>query len=165
MNIIDILVCIVLVFALWQGWSSGILVQLGGIIGIVAGIWVAYKFWKQIARWFEVDTSYSWIIFIAVLLSVLLTVIILLRLVTRLLKAGGLSAPLRILGAVFSVAKTVIILSLLLTAFEYINAGNRLTDGALLNDSVSYEALKNISEFIFPYLTEFTSAAKSLLHL
>ena len=44
MNIIDILVCLVLVLCVWSGWKNGILVQLSGIVGIIVGTWAAYRF-------------------------------------------------------------------------------------------------------------------------
>lgn len=105
MNIIDILAGLVLVLCLWSGWRSGILVQLSGIVGIVAGTWVAYRFSHAIGRWLDLEEMPSEALFVIVLLGVLVCVILLCQLITRLLKAGGLAGPLRLLGAVFAVAK------------------------------------------------------------
>jgi len=161
MTIVDILIALILIFAIWRGWSSGILVQLSGIIGVVAGAWVAYNFWTQIAGWLEVDTKYREVLFVVILLGVLLGVILLCHLITKLLRLGGLSAPVRILGVIFSLVKTVILLALLLTAFEYLNMDGRILDPEYLRESTAYIPLKNISEFIFPYLKQLTAAAGS----
>ena len=162
MNIIDILVLLLLVFSLWRGWKSGILVQLSGIVGIVAGVWVAYNFWRQIAAWLAVDTAHRSLLFAAILLAVLILVIILCHLLTRLLRFGGLSVPIKLLGIVFSAAKTVILLALIFTAFEYINEGDRLTDASYLREALCHRPLKAVSEFIFPYLERLTGTVESI---
>lgn len=162
MNIIDILAGLVLVLCLWSGWRSGILVQLSGIVGIVAGTWVAYRFSHAIGRWLDLEEMPSEALFVIVLLGVLVCVILLCQLVTRLLKAGGLAGPLRLLGAVFAVAKGVLLLGLALIALEaalpWLSDKNRASLGKTLKEARSYEILKGVGGFVFPYIVSGTKA-------
>ena len=166
MNIIDILVGLVLVLCVWSGWRSGILVQLSGIVGIVAGAWVAYRFSHAIGRWLDLEEMPSEALFVIVLVGVLVCVILLCHLITKLLKAGGLAGPLRVLGALFAVAKGVLLLGLALVALEaampWFSVKNRASLGKTLKEARSYSTLKQVGTFVFPYILSGAKAAADL---
>lgn len=166
MNIIDIWVGIMLVLCVWSGWRSGILVQLSGIVGIVAGSWVAYRFSHAIGRWLDLEELPSEALFVIVLVGVLVCVILLCQLITRLLKAGGLAGPLRLLGALFAVVKGVLLLGLALVALEaampWLSAKNRASLGKTLKEARSYEWLKGVGNYVFPYIVSGVKAAADL---
>lgn len=162
MNIIDILVGITLVWCLWSGWRSGILVQLSGIVGIVLGTWVAYRFSHAVGQWLDMEEMPSEVLFVIVLLAVLVCVIIVCRLITRLLKAGGLALPLRVLGAAFALMKGVLLLGLALVALEavgpWLSPKNKTSLNKSLKEARSYRFMKEVGTFVFPYITEGTKA-------
>lgn len=168
MNIIDILVSLVLVWSLWSGWRNGILVQLSGIVGVVLGTWMAYRFSHAVGEWLDMDEMPAEVLFVIVLLGVLVCVIILCRLITHLLKAGGLALPLRVLGAAFAVAKGVLILGLALVTLEtagpWLSPKNRASLNKSLKEARSYAFIKQVGTFVFPYIAEGTKAvARELL--
>lgn len=152
-NALDIVVAGVVLYALWRGWRSGILVQLSGLIGIILGAWVAFKFTDVVSIYLKAE-EFSQGIFVLVLVAVLVAVIFLARFITRILDMGGLSLPLKLSGALFSVIKALVTVSLLLSAFEFLNSGNRFTDSAYLKKGYAYEKLSEISTFVFPYLSQ-----------
>lgn len=162
MNIIDILVLVVLVWCVWSGWRSGILVQLSGIVGIVVGAWVAYRFSHAIGRWLDLEELPSEVLFVVVLVGVMVCVILLSHLVTRLLRAGGLAGPLRLLGAGFAVAKGLLLLGLALVALEavvpWFEPKNRASLSRVLNEARSYQVLKRVGGYVFPYVVSGTKA-------
>ena len=166
MNIIDILVGLVLVLCVWSGWRSGILVQLSGIVGIVVGAWVAYRFSHAIGRWLDLEEMPSEALFVIVLVGVLVCVILLCHLITKLLKAGGLAGPLRVLGALFAVAKGILLLGLALVALEaampWFSVKNRASLGKTLKEARSYSLLKKVGTFVFPYILSGAKAAADL---
>lgn len=165
MNIIDILVGLVLVLCVWSGWRSGILVQLSGIVGIVIGAWVAYRFSYAVGRWLDLEEMPSEALFVIVLVGVLVCVILLCHLITKLLKAGGLAGPLRVLGALFAVAKGALLLGLALVAIEaaipWLSENNRASLGKTLKEARSYTLLKSVGGFVFPYIVSGAKAAAS----
>ncbi len=157
MNPVDICVLIVLGYCLWSGWKNGILVQLSGIAGIVLGAWVAYKFSHVVAGWFSLGEWPAEALFIVVLVAVMVGVIILARIVTRILRAGGLALPLRVVGALFAVAKGALALGLLLLAVETVlPAGEKNSLPESVRQAKSYTAIRWVGEYVFPYLSQGT---------
>lgn len=152
MNVIDIIVGALLIYALWRGWHSGILVQLGGIVGIVLGSWLAFRFSEQTCQWFSLDASYRWLTFVAILIVVMVAVIMMCKLLTRLLENGGLSLPIKLLGAVLSMVKILIILALIMQTYESLNSRMEFTKSRYLEESYAYKPLERVSVQIFPYI-------------
>lgn len=154
MNIVDIIVSLILLYSLWQGWSSGVLVQLSGIIGLVAGTWAAYRFTDVVEVWMKIDPTYHIGVFIAVLLAVLIGVIILCQLATRLLESGGLSLPIKLAGAVASALKFALIMALALKVVLIVNRENEFFDIKYLEQARAYEPITKIANYVFPYITQ-----------
>ncbi len=168
MNIIDIIACIILVWCAWSGGRSGILVQLSGIVGVVVGAWVAYRFSQAIGQWLDLTELPSEVLFVLVLIGVMICVILLSHLVTRLLKTGGLAGPLRLLGAVFAVAKGILLAALAVMALEafrpYLPEKNRASFDQVTNEARSYSLLKGVGEYVFPYIVGGVKAAAAELY-
>ena len=55
MNSIDLIVCLVVVLAVWNGWRQGFIVQICSLAGIVAGIWLAARFGSVVGGWLRLD--------------------------------------------------------------------------------------------------------------
>lgn len=55
MNTLDLIVCLVLALAVWNGWRQGFVVQICSLAGIVAGIWIAARFGAQVGGWLRLD--------------------------------------------------------------------------------------------------------------
>ena len=58
----------------------------------------------------------------------------------------------RLLGAAFAFAKAILILGVLILIFNSINANFNLVDAKVLEESVLYPIIKDISDIVFPYL-------------
>ena len=68
---------------------------------------------------------------------------------TKLVLLDGLN---RILGVVFAVAQCALILGLIITMFNTLNLNYEFVDNKILDDSVCYQALKDLAYAVFPYL-------------
>lgn len=84
----------------------------------MVGTWVAYRFSQAIGQWLDLTELPSEVLFVLVLIGVMICVILLSHLVTRLLKTGGLAGPLRLLGALFAVAKGILLAALAVMALR-----------------------------------------------
>lgn len=87
---------------------------------------------------------------------ILTGVFIVLGLIGRLLEAtfkfvmlGWLN---RLLGLVFSLAKALLILSMLIVAFNSLNSTFGFVSKEVIDDSLLYPPLKDMADTIFPYL-------------
>ena len=77
MNTIDLIVCLMLVLAVWNGWRQGFVMQVCSLAGIIAGIWVASRYGAEVGAWLKLDETISAAGgFVVVLLAVVLLVAI-----------------------------------------------------------------------------------------
>ena len=59
MNAIDLIVCLVLALAVWNGWRQGFVVQVCSLAGVVAGIWLAAHYGGRVGAWLELDGEFA----------------------------------------------------------------------------------------------------------
>lgn len=75
MNTIDLIVCLILALAVWNGWRQGFVMQICSLAGIVAGIWLASRYGVYVGEWLKLDETVSAAGgFVVVLLAVILLV-------------------------------------------------------------------------------------------
>lgn len=157
MNVIDIIIAIVLVWALVSGLRKGLISQASSFVGLLLGVWLAYKFNGQLAEWIGVDikgiAAYA-ILFAAGLLVAWLCS----RISGWILRGVGLGALDKIGGAVISLTVYVLLLNLLLGLFRNINTTFRLVDDKVLAESVLVEPVERVAGVVFPYLEEVKDA-------
>lgn len=122
MNAVDLIVCLVLVLAVWNGWRQGFILQVCSLAGIVAGIWLAARFGTQVGEWLQLDPDIASAGgFVTVLIAVILVVAIAGRLVRRLFHFAGFGIADTLLGIAVSVLKYLLVLSALFSAFDTLN--------------------------------------------
>ena len=51
MNFFDIILLIILFFFVWRGFRAGIVGAIGGLVGIIAGIWAGSTYMHLVAEW------------------------------------------------------------------------------------------------------------------
>ena len=153
MNTLDLIVCLVLVLAVWNGWGQGFVVQICSLAGIVAGIWLAARFGVQVGEWMRLDADVAAAGgFVTVLVVVVLVVAIAARLVRKVFHFAGLGIADTVLGVAVSVLKYLLILSALFSAFDTLNEDYCLVGPETIEHSKSYKPVKRLSESIFPFL-------------
>ena len=104
MNTLDLIVCLVLALAVWNGWRQGFVVQICSLAGIVAGIWIAARFGAQVGGWLRLDDEVAAAGgFVSVLVVVILVVAIAGRVVRKVFHFAGLGVADTLLGIAVSV--------------------------------------------------------------
>ena len=157
MNILDIIILICLVPSIIQGLRKGFISQAISIVSIVAGVWASANFANLVSDWLaqylEAPEQVLRIVSFAV---IMIAVFIILGLIGKLLhgiiQLVMLGWVNRLLGAAFAFAKAILILGVLILVFNSINANFNLVDAKVLEESVLYPIIKNISDTVFPYL-------------
>ncbi|MEG1864421.1 MAG: CvpA family protein [Alistipes sp.] len=153
MNTIDLVVCILLILAVWNGWRQGFIVQVCSLAALVAGIWLASRFGVQVGALLKLDPAIASAGgFVVVLLAVLLAVALVARIVRKLFHFAGFGLLDIILGIAVSILKYVLLLSVLFSAFAKINVDHTLIRAQLLNESITYRPILRVSEHLFPFL-------------
>lgn len=154
MNIIlDILLAIPLIWALWAGFRNGIIVQVGGIAGLLVGVWAAFKYGSTVGAWLGIDPAADHIIgFIIILILAVLLMSVIGRLLRGVFRFAGLAALDRFGGAVLSLLKIGLVLGLLVYAFDSLNRSQQWVEERTLTNSYLYKPLIGVAKFTFPYV-------------
>lgn len=152
MNAIDLIVCLVLVVAVFNGWRQGFILQICSLAGLVAGIWLASRFGAEVGAWLHLDASMAALGgFVAILVVVILVVAVAARLVRKLFHFAGFGLPDIVLGIVVSIAKSLLLLSVLFAAFDSLNRDHSLVEEPTIAKSKSYKPIIRLSESLFPF--------------
>lgn len=165
MNILDIILLICFIPALVQGIRKGFIAQAISIISIIAGVWASARFANMVSEWVgRYITASEQVLKVVSFALILVVVFILLALIGKALEGvfklvmlGWLN---KLLGVVFALLKTGIIVGLVIMAFTSLNDTFHFVKESVLNDSVLYPPLKKIAYEIFPYLKDMLTLTK-----
>ena len=153
MNTIDLIVCLVLLVAVWCGFRRGVILQVCSLAGIVLGIWLAARYGAEVGALLHLEERFAAAGgFVTVLVVVILAVALLGRLLRKLFHFAGFGVPDVVLGIVVSVAKYLLVLSVLFSAFDALNEDYCLVGPRTIERSKSYKPVRWLSESIFPFL-------------
>jgi membrane protein required for colicin V production len=165
MNILDIILLICFVPAIIQGLRKGFIAQAVSIISIVAGIWASARFADIVTEWISQYITASEQVLKLVAFAIILIVVFLvlaalgkmLEGVFRLVMLGWLN---KLLGVLFALLKTALIVGLLIITFTSVNDTFKFVQESVLNESVLYPPLKKLAFEVFPYLKEILTISK-----
>lgn len=142
MGVFDIIVSILILIALINGWRKGLTIQLCSIIAIIGGIWLASAFGTEVGSMLEIDPRYAKATgFLIIFAVVLIALAVLSRLVKNIFKFVGLGILDSLLGAMISAAKVTLIMGILCSAFDSLNAEGRFVEKSALDKTIFFRPL------------------------
>lgn len=153
MNILDLIVCVVLALAVFNGWRRGFIMQLCSLVAVVAAIFLAARYGAEAGALLKLDPQYAEAGgFVVVLLAAMLLVSLAARLVRKLFQFAGFGLVDILLGIVVAAAKYLLVLSLAFAAFEKINVNEVFLSQEKMQASKSYQPVRNLSRQILPFV-------------
>tara|TARA_A100001011_G_scaffold21957_1_gene22032 strand:+ start:2492 stop:3004 length:513 start_codon:yes stop_codon:yes gene_type:complete len=157
MNIIDIAVLIILSLGLINGFIKGFINEVAGIISIVLGIIGSIKFAEvlevNLGLYIEWDPRIILALsFIILFIIIVYSISLLAKMITKTLKIIALGMLNRILGGFFGFIKWSIILSVLVIVSHGINDIITILPDKVLNESLSYNLLDRLGDFLFSWV-------------
>ena len=153
MNILDIIVLILLIWAIYNGFRDGIVVQLGGLAGLFIGIYLAFRYGTTVGHWFGIDDQWATIAGFAIIVILVLVGISLIgRALRGVFRFAGLSVLDKIGGIIVSVVKIGLILGLLFYSFDWANQRTHWISQDKLAASKVYRPLIDAASLAFPYI-------------
>ena len=169
MSFIDIVFTALLGYALYTGLKNGLFVEIASFGSLIIGIFVAIKF-SHLVRlaledFIKVNPKYIEIIAFAItFLIVVIGIYLLAKFFTSVTNFASLGWLNKLGGAVFSVLKTILMLSVLISLFQKININHMLVKEETMNKSVFYHPIRDVATFMYPSLEkwyeEFKEKAK-----
>ena len=126
MNTLDIVILLLFIPGIIRGLSKGFLEQAISLVGVVLSVYLAYHFsdfaCDIIKNYITVsETVLNVIGFAAILVVVLLLVMLLSKLVTKVAEMASLGWLNKVLGLVFALCTTALVIAILIILFDTVN--------------------------------------------
>ncbi len=159
MNGLDIAILLLFIPGVVRGLSKGFLEQAISLGGVLASVWLAFKFSglasEKLKEYITVsETVLSVIGFAVVLVLGILATILVAKLITKVVEMASLGWLNKVLGLVFALATSALVIATLIILFDTVNVKFELTKSPVLEGSVLYNGLKDLGYFVFPYLKQ-----------
>ncbi len=159
MATLDIIILICFIPAFIRGLQKGFIEQAVALISIVLGAWLAFNFSSMVCDWLKtyIDVSETVLNIISFALIIIVTAFLLFlvgRLLTGFMKFVLLGWLDRLLGILFALLKTALIIGLIIVMFDTLNVKFEFVKTETLDASVLYNPIKDMAYTIFPYLKE-----------
>ena len=160
MQTLDIVLAICFVPALIRGFSKGFIEQAASLVALFLSVFMAWKFSGALSAYLAPKVNLSMtllsvICFLSILIVVSIGMVLLGKLLSKFVKVVMLGWLDTLLGLLFSILCTVVILGVLIVSFDCINVKYAIVPCEKLESSVLYTSIRAFSWFVFPYLKEF----------
>jgi len=157
-NWIDIVLGVLLLWSLIKGFRKGFIIELASLLALILGIYGAIKFADITASYLsnniDLPADYTPLIAFALTFVVIVVAVhFLARVIQKLVKMVALNFVNRLAGAVFSLLKTVLILSFLLFFVDSIDQNIKVIPKETKDNSILYYPLSGIAFKIIPAIT------------
>jgi len=157
MNVLDIILMIPLLYALYRGFKKGLVYMAASIIALVLGIVGAIKFRQGVGSlldsWFNIAPEHLNVIAFAVtFILIVLIVHTAAFLIDKLIKAVALNFVNRLLGMLFGLLITAFVLSMLLWPINTVNQEREIIREERIEGSLLWKPVSAIAPTVFPYL-------------
>ena len=157
MNILDIVIAIPLLWALYRGFRKGLVYMIASLTALVLGILGAMRFHEPLgnilSRWFEINPEHQNLISFAVTFVLIVIVVhVAAFLIDKLIKAVALNFINRLAGMVFGVLVYAFIISIILMPLSAANSKKAFLSEETIEGSLLFEPLTKFAPAVFPYL-------------
>ncbi len=157
MNIFDIIIIIILLYGLINGFIKGFIIEVAGLISLVSGMMGAFKFANILGVY--LSSYVDWdpktikaVAFIMLFIIIIYAISLLAKMITKTIKLIALGMINRIVGGIFGLLKWSIILSSLVLVSQEINEIITLIPDNTLNGSISYTFLDELGSYLFDWV-------------
>lgn len=155
MNIIDIVLLALGAWAVYAGFRDGLVVQAGGILSLAVGLWLAFRYAADVGQLFGLHAPEGAVVgFIVVLVIVIIVVAVVSRLLRGVFRLTGFGIFDSLLGAVLSLLKAAVIVSLLICAIDALDTERKVISQKKIDSSRFYTPLREFSGRLFPVFDE-----------
>ena len=159
MNYLDIIILAIVAWSLFRGFKNGLFIEIASVAALIFGIWGSIRFSgfteAKLVEYFDLQTQYLGLIaFVITFIAIVVGIHFLANALDKLLKAVALGFVVRILGMVFAVLKSVLIMSVVLLVLNSIDRNSRLIKGEDKEASALYGTVADFAPMLFPIIED-----------
>ena len=155
MNVIDIVIAIFLIVGFARGLMKGLFIEVASLVALIGGVWGAIHFsyfigdfLKESVSWGEKQISLT--AFALTFILIIVVVGLIGKFLTKLADLAALGMVNKILGGVFGLLKTGLVLSIIFVFFDKMNGSIHFIEKETIEESLLYKPVKRIAPSIFP---------------
>lgn len=168
LSTIDIVLAVFLIYFAFRGFSSGFIISMATLAGLVLGFYAASHFSEFAAHWLQQDmglksNNIKLISYIFTFVLVIVLVFLLGRFLTGAVKTAGLGIVNRLAGALFGIAKGLLIASFLILLVARIDPEESLITASHKKNSVLYKPVSVVAPAVIPLLQKYTTKVEEFL--
>jgi len=161
MNVIDIILIVPLLYAAWNGFKKGFIIELFTLLALLVGIYCGIHFsdWtaQKIQENITIEAKYLPVVaFTVTFLAVGAMVYFAGKMLERMIKVVNLSPINKIMGVVFSLLKMIYTLSILLILIETYDERGNFVPTETKENSILYSPVKRTASATIPAIEEST---------
>jgi membrane protein required for colicin V production len=151
MNYLDIILAIPLLWALYKGFSKGLIIEVASLIAIVLGVYGSIHFSYFITNALHLTSSYSPLISFAVTFLLIVVVVYLLaKMLEKSINLLALGFFNKLAGAFFALLKMAFIVSVLLMFFNKIDSKTYIISEETKKHSLLYQPVSAFAPWLIP---------------
>jgi membrane protein required for colicin V production len=153
MNYIDIILAIPLLWAIYRGFTKGLIIEVSSLIALFLGVYGAIHFSYYISDMLKFNSTYSPLISFAItFLIIVIVVFFFAKLLERSVNLLALGFLNKLAGAFFSIIKIAFILSVLLIFINKIDSKISIIPESAKNKSLLFPIVSAFAPTIIPKL-------------
>ena len=161
MNALDIVLAIALGFGFLKGFSKGLIIEVASLGALFLGLIGALRFSDFVADLVKgfVDwnpLAVQTVSYLLVFIVIVYAISLLAKGLTKVIRQASLGLFNKFLGAFFGVIKWAVLMSVALFFFDQLNAWVPIVDAETMENSVLYEPITAIGEYLFSWGSEWS---------
>jgi len=165
MNYLDIILVALIIISAISGFKKGIIHQLASLVALVLGIFLAVKFTKVVAPFFQnyitsSENASKIIAFILIFIVVMILVHLLGKFLEKILEEVELGIINKLAGLVFGIIKMLFIVSALMIFLQFSIIKFNWPSQEVREGSYLYKPIESVAPALFPYLKEWGNKAE-----
>ena len=159
MNSLDYILFIPLLYALYRGFTKGLIIELASLLALTLGIYGALHFssftFEFLSDYFEIKTVYLQLVSYGLTFLIIAVFISFTgKILTMLIRLVALGFINRMMGAIFGGIKALLILSVFISFFDRFNKQFGMVNEDILTSSLIYNSIRTQSEQFYPNILE-----------
>jgi len=154
-NYLDIIFIVPLIWAGFRGFKKGLIIEVSTLIAFGLGIWGGIHFSDFVAELLSesIESKYVPLIsFTITFILIVATVFVLGKMLEKAINLIQLKLVNKVTGAVFGVAKIVLVISVLLVIVNSFDQKSNIVPEDLIENSLLYRPLSDVSLKVIPAL-------------
>jgi membrane protein required for colicin V production len=159
MNWIDAAIVVILILSVVMGFINGFVKEVASLAALIIGVWGAIKFSSftagKLYDYFDLTGQYVGIIAFLITFGIIVVVIHFIGILAdKIVDAISLGFVNRLLGIVFGLIKSVLIMSVFFVVLNSIDARRPFLPKEKIEQSIFYNPISDMAPAIFPIIGE-----------